>query len=381
MIEQKHSLPLNVLFISRHHPPIQTGGSRRSENLVAGLRSLGAKVTIISPEIHENDPAQVTIFHPQAEPAAEVNRKVLSKKTIFRDIIRRHTFLPDPDIRWAHRVLKHLKTLDLSAFDVVFTSSPPESIHKVGYKLAKQHKLKWVADFRDLWLEDPLVEARKNPIRKWVETQLAIRWLKCADATICVNSVIASEIEQLSQKPARVVEPHAVLKAAPKALDPSIFHVGHTGSFNLSDPNRKIEDLLEFLSRLVDLCPQSHLHVAGRLLPEEIETVKASPLSNKITVYGLLSPTETQSLQLSMSALILVLSPQSRAIPGKYYEYMACNKPIYGIGGQPEIQQKLNLVPTLKDLLDSNAMRPDTDLEAGVKKMRESLQKTLNELF
>lgn len=352
MVKQADISKIKILFISRHHPPIQSGGSRRSLSLVNALRDLGVGVTVVSPISTESGGDHIEVFHPQLSPNTSKSVTKLSVKEKLKSWIRLNFLLPDPDIRWANRVVKTLKKTDLSKYDAVFTSSPPESIHKVGYILSKQHALKWVADFRDFWLEDPLLELRTNRFRKRIEGHMARRWLKRANAVICVNNFLASEIEELVGKRVDIIEPAVKIFMVPKPVDPTLFHIAHTGSFNLSDPNRHIGPLLDFTNRLIESRSNTHLHIAGRLLPHEIDAVRKSGLERNITMHGLLSADDAQALQLSMSALILNLSPESRAIPGKYYEYSACNKPIFMIGGHDDLRQTLNVLLNFEDVVN-----------------------------
>lgn len=65
------------------------------------------------------------------------------------------------------------------SFDVVWTTSPPESVHYVGRSLAGLG-VPWVADFRDQWSDYLL--ARWDPLSRFVIDRIAHRVLKSASA-------------------------------------------------------------------------------------------------------------------------------------------------------------------------------------------------------
>ena len=38
--------------------------------------------------------------------------------------------------------------------DAVISTYPPEVVHLAAYRLAKEHKIPWIADYRDLWFQE-----------------------------------------------------------------------------------------------------------------------------------------------------------------------------------------------------------------------------------
>jgi plasmid maintenance system killer protein len=49
--------------------------------------------------------------------------------------------------------MKAKKIINSEAINIVFTSSPPHSLQLIGLRLKKYLKIKWVADFRDPWVD------------------------------------------------------------------------------------------------------------------------------------------------------------------------------------------------------------------------------------
>ena len=73
------------------------------------------------------------------------------KNQFFR-WIRANFFIPDARVFWAKAACKRLTNKHgLTPFDVVITSGPPHSIHKVGLETKNKLGVSWIADFRDPW--------------------------------------------------------------------------------------------------------------------------------------------------------------------------------------------------------------------------------------
>ena len=184
--------------------------------IAEGLKGLGVEVTVVSP-VEAEGFVSICVPHPQAEPS--IGDHPPAGETIAaraKNVLRRQLLLPDPDIRWARRAAKAAIEQATGVYDGVITTSPPESIHVAGAKVAKHLQIKWLADFRDSWLEDPLLEVRRNKFRKSIERKLAQHWLRAADAVSAVSDVIVSELDDLFEQPVlllpQMVRPSPQLK-------------------------------------------------------------------------------------------------------------------------------------------------------------------------
>ncbi|MCK4715587.1 MAG: glycosyltransferase, partial [Candidatus Marinimicrobia bacterium] len=68
--------------------------------------------------------------------------------------IRLNLFIPDAKIGWIpFAVRKGKKIIKAEKPDIIFSSSPPPTVHLIARKLAKWSGIKWVADFRDPWTD------------------------------------------------------------------------------------------------------------------------------------------------------------------------------------------------------------------------------------
>lgn len=66
--------------------------------------------------------------------------------------LRGNLFIPDPRRLWfAYTLAKEL--IVRYGIKTVITTGPPHSVHLIGLKLKRKLKVKWIADFRDPWIQ------------------------------------------------------------------------------------------------------------------------------------------------------------------------------------------------------------------------------------
>src|SRR5262249_33374436 len=94
----------------------------------------------------------------------------------FREIL----YVPDayrgffsPACRAALDVIRH------QPIDLMFTTSGPYTLLRVGYHLSLETGIPWVADFRDLWVENHFGYPY-SPARRRLDSFLQTRWLSKA---------------------------------------------------------------------------------------------------------------------------------------------------------------------------------------------------------
>ena len=155
-----------ILIVSRAFPPISGGGVQRLVKFSIYLKELGWDVTICAP------------YHDDVSWCDESRNKELNhikiirikeKKTnkgIIGKLYRKLKFY-DSFITWSNSVISYFKGYNKFDYDVVFTSGPPHSIHKVGLELLKFYQFNWVADFRDHFTLCPTF-VTISPLHKYI---------------------------------------------------------------------------------------------------------------------------------------------------------------------------------------------------------------------
>ncbi len=138
-------------------------------------------------------PHQTTVLDLVARPPVSRPRQLLSQWRHF----------PDQQRSWIRPALAVTREILRSTpIDVVWTTSPPESVHFVGRELARQG-IPWVADFRDPWSDYFL--ARWDPLSRWLVDRIASRVLRPASALTAASEGIARSVGRTTHvRPIRV---------------------------------------------------------------------------------------------------------------------------------------------------------------------------------
>jgi hypothetical protein len=98
---------------------------------------------------------------------------------------------------WALAATRYYgKRLRSNGYDLVITSSGPPAVNLVGWAIARQDaKIRWHADFRDLW--SLLHTARTSALTHWLERRLERRLLKRASRITTVSEDLAAQMGAL----------------------------------------------------------------------------------------------------------------------------------------------------------------------------------------
>ncbi|NWG72338.1 MAG: glycosyltransferase [Parvularculaceae bacterium] len=319
---------MRILLIARHYPPAVSGGARRPYLLARELRALGHEIFVIAPALPEGEPG-VVAPHANRDPAT------LSGDAAdgMRDVLREWLLWPDPDIRWSMRAATAAAEAAPWTPDWIWTTSPPESIHSAGLALKRKTGARWLADFRDHWLDRPHRLARSAPHRKIGESLVARFQIPRADLITCVDGFVADEMRGFGARDPRVL-PHFSPPdmATPVALPAEDVNLVHSGSISLSDPEADIEALLAPFEEALRVNPRLRLHFVGRLTDAEGARARASPAGDRIVLHGVRSLPESLGMQHAADALALIGSPKTRVPPSKIVEYLATTKPIVVCG-------------------------------------------------
>jgi glycosyltransferase involved in cell wall biosynthesis len=316
--------------LARHYPPAISGGARRPFLLAKGLREQGWDVCVIAPSLPEGE-AGLAVPHPNRDPTTAPGAGRFSLHNTAREML----LWPDADIRWCMRAAR-AALMGLSKPDWIMTTSPPESIHSAGLWLKRQTGARWLADFRDHWLEQPHRRERLNPLRRFGENMIARHLLREADAVTAVDSAIQGELRGLGAKHVEVLA-HFAPPLPPNAepLPADTINVLHAGAIALSDPLAEISQILGPFETAWSVNPRLRLHLAGRISDAERAAIEASPARAAIIRHGPVPFAQSLAMQAGADALIFVASRKMHVPPSKIVEYLALDKPIVACGEGP----------------------------------------------
>lgn len=340
---------MRILIVTRHFPPEISGGARRPALLAEGLRLLGHQVTVAAPvgaacqDNHEI--ISLGTFFPQSNSSV-----VPSRMNKLRSWIVEKIRLPDGERVWAKKAIGTLRIHpSIKLFDIVLTTSPPESVHSIGYALKREFGTIWVADMRDSWLAEPLLKVRTKRGRRFLEFRLARTWLSESDLIVAPTKFILREANKMASGTPTLILPQPVeaeLKNQASAKHPK--RLVHAGRFTMSDPSgRKIDELLQAFKIAQTNAPELELHLVGKLTEQEKVKAMSTP---KVVCCGEMTRPETLDYIKEAGGLIVVARSGTNAVPGKVFEYAVTGRPIIFCGDGPWLDE-LSISRPLPDLV------------------------------
>jgi len=375
-----------VLFIEETFP--NTGGTR-SEKFIKYLPSFGWEPIVLTRKRSKEE----TPFYKELSQefsAAKIYEtgqartfSVLQKVGLGRFSIRLNKIFFFPDIRvdWVpFAILKGLAIFKREEIDLIYTTSPSESAHLIGWVLSKITGRPWVADFRDLWLHLRRdVPSRKPPTRlhSALAMRLEAKFLLHADHIIANTdahqSIMKAQFKLNDKKittiPNGYDEEDFLPHVNPSKEDKNLV-LGFLGSFEGSAYMNTPKDFFYALAKINrEAQPQVKLLVWGLEpspnLKEELRTIG---ILNAIDFRGFL-PHHDALNALQNVHVLLVMGGTSEhwrsLVPQKLYQYIYMKKPILAL--VPLDSQSSNLIKSTH----TGWVVPPDDREAIVRKIED----------
>jgi glycosyltransferase involved in cell wall biosynthesis len=356
---------MRVLLVTYYFPPAGGGGVQRVLSWCRHLVDLGVEVTVVAPEEphwiqHDTTlviPSGVTVIRtPDPSPAAVIPRQALAEVRGLRRLVRRLALQPRrlavPDIhrRWRRPAVsaalrEHERQVAAggAGWDVVVSSSPPETTHLVAHDIAVQLDLPWVADFRDSWLDLPHLRLDSILVRSKHRrnVRLATRLLGRASAATTVSEPLAADLRiRHPQLDVHVlengIETDSVARAHTRAngfRDAGRFVVAYTGNFfGRQSAASFLTGVEQALEREPSLETDLLLRFVGGLKPAELE--RATRLGDVVEHVEFLRHDDVLAQQRAADLLLLYVAPgrgSAGVYTGKVFEYVAARRPVLAL--------------------------------------------------
>ncbi len=230
---------------------------------------------------------------------------------------------------------------------LIYSSSPPASAHALAERLAREFGLPWVADWRDLWTDNPAYDA--PAWRRQLDRRTEQRWLARADGIVTVTPSWQAMLD--ARRPAGMPVafiPNGYDEDDFASLPPAHqsdaadgrFTLIHTGTFyGPRDP----AGLLDGLSRYLDGPRAGHPALRVRLLGN-----MGARFGRALHAFSVRHPDvivcepyvphdEALAAMMAADALLLVVGggrgPAVQGwLPGKVFEYLRSGKPVLSLG-------------------------------------------------
>ena len=355
-----------VLIITYYWKPAGGPGVQRWLKFAKYLRDFGIEPIIYTPEnptyplideaIADDLPADLQIIkQPIWEPyglaslfskkktqkisAGIIPRKKVSVLEKLMLWIRGNLFIPDARKFWVKPSVKYLATyIREQDIETIITTSPPHSVHLIGYQLKKQLPyLQWISDFRDPWTTIGYYKDLR--LTRWADARQHY-WekevLQLSDKIITTSFKTQRDFQKLTDTPITVITNGYDLETTVTPPLSEKFLIAHIGSL-LSDRNPKIlwEVLAEMVCEVPYFADDFSLCFAGKVSEEIEEEIHNQGLTPYYTYKGYISHQQAVQLQKSSQVLLLIeidSEDTQGIIAGKLFEYIVSERPIIAIG-------------------------------------------------
>jgi glycosyltransferase involved in cell wall biosynthesis len=268
----------------------------------------------------------------------------------LRQTFRRHYFglmhIPDMRADWLRTAIPAGRRL-ISEWkpEIIFASAPPNTGLMVASRLARTHKLPWVADFRDLWVDNPYYS--EPGWRKRFDAILEPRILRSAAGLVTVSPIWAEQLRRRHRKDVTVVyNGYAEEDFPPLAprVDPGeILTIRYMGSIY-----RGFRDPAALFSAIALLPDQLRTRINVEFFSDAgdavLDAAAAHRVERAVTVKPRVPYRHALALQMDADVLLLLQSSDPRDegnLPAKLFEYLYARRPILFIGYERGIAARL----------------------------------------
>ena len=348
-----------VLFFTYNFPPMGGGGVQRSLKFVKYLPNFGWEPIVFSADdrtywahdetLGRDIPKNVVVKRLRSPRFLQVYfllEKLLSKETARN--IWDGVFVPDDRIIWAvYAALSAIKIIKKEKIGLIYSSSPPHSVH-IGARIVKRMTgLQWVCDFRDLWTGDFRHDPR-SPRAKRLHEKMekgilgeADRVLRITDA---VREYFISDYGIKSEKLVTIyngfdMDDFGDNSKGEKRTDDKII-ITHSGSFyGEYFPETFFSALSLTLKKHPNLKERIEVRFVGVMDPKIKEAI-GRYLGVKAVFWGYLSHKDAIKV-VQRSDMNLISLPMIdevyNIVTGKIFEYLAAKRPILAVVPDGEV--------------------------------------------
>ena len=364
-----------VLIISYYWPPTGGSGVQRWVKFAKYLPEEGWQPVIYTPENpeqlakdtsleaevpEETEVIKTHIIEPyelykkvlrksgHSKEAVEVNPVNAQHKSLLQKAamwVRGNLFRPDPRCLWIRPSVRFLKKyLAEHPVDLIVSTGPPQSMHLIGLRLARETGLPWIADFRDPWTKIFYFKHLQmtKATERWHE-KMEKKVLDEASAVVAVSPLVQQEFQAMTDTPVELItngfdecdfEGSECTEAygGPEKN----FTITHTGLFAADGNPTVLWDVLsEKCAKDEQFRKLLKIKLIGKNDEQIIKALEDRGLKDMLEDMGYQPHSAAVQEQRTASVLILPLrkEPEYKAVlPGKLFEYLASFRPVLGIG-------------------------------------------------
>jgi glycosyltransferase involved in cell wall biosynthesis len=284
----------------------------------------------------------------QGGPASRVDHRALGRSS--REWLQRqyHGLMNIPDLRsdWIKTAMPMGRRLiEEWRPDIIFASAPPFTGLIVAGRLSRAFDIPWVADFRDLWVDNPYYS--EPAWRRLIDAAIERLTLRNAELLVTVSPIWAEQLRRRHGKLTKVVYngyaaedfPQSALQADPGEM----LIIRYTGSIyrGFRDPSA----LFAAIALLPDtLRNRVTVEFYGDSSDEILALAAQQRVRDRVAAWPPVPYARALDLQMNSDILLLLQWSDARDegnLPGKTFEYLYARRPILFIGYERGVAAQL----------------------------------------
>jgi len=333
-----------VLLITYFFPPQTEAGALRPFYLGKYLKDYGWDVSIVTPPA---PPPGASPPAPRGEAAAF--KRILRKWPAFqilKNVRNSLVYFPDAARSWIPQAVREANARFRSRrIDALISTALPGSAHIIGAIVAKQQSAPWIADYRDLWTENPYRPF--GHVRNSIERSLEVSVLRRAAAITTVSAAFAASLSLIHGRDDIDVIPNA---GDPQDwqgisdLKPAAFSLCYAG--RLYKGKRSPDLLFAAMAALRKAGDPAGLSVRFDFYGPEGEIVHEAAsrhgVADLVFVHGVVSRQLVLEAERASAALVLLLRDDeavSDEYGSKIFEYAGAKRPVIALGRSGSVLQ------------------------------------------
>ena len=361
---------MRILLVSHFFPPFNSIGAVRTGKTAKYLRQLGHDVRVLT-TADQSLQATLPLDIPASEviytPWLNVNRPVelalggrgrvathgyaagSSTPNFVRKLglfYKHLTNLPDGQIGWYPYAVSAGRRLMRDWHpDVIYASAMPVTSLLVAHALARGSGVPWVAELRDLWLDNPYLDL--PPWRRRIEHSLEERVLGSARGLVTISEPLAETLRKRFAVPVEVVtngfDPEDYPAAAAPAQEDRV-RIVYTGM--IYEGRRDPSPLFQAVASLGEFVANVRIAFYGRYLGVVDSLAQRYGIRDCVEIHEPVPHREALRIQAEADLLLLLLwdNPRERgSFTGKVFEYLGARRPILAVGPADNVASTLIL--------------------------------------
>lgn len=260
----------------------------------------------------------------------------------LRSAVSQFFFIPDSKIGWKKKALNKVDEIwsKYDGFDLVFATAPPYTDFLIGQEIKRKYKIPLVIDYRDAWVDSPVLNYYPTPYHKLKNMRLEKGVLKIANKVITTNrrvkEYIISRYGNIEYNDVKIISHGFDSEDFEKASHSELpvtnkFRVSYSGSFYTRNPKFYFEAIKTFVDKYPELRDKIEFCFIGTFSKENLQIAKNLEIEQYLNITGYLEHINCVKYILASDVLFLMISRgenEDAAMPGKVGEYIGSRKNI-----------------------------------------------------